>query len=438
MHTSIFPSPSPSHYDHNETSEERNLSIRVDYEKYSKTASAETVVDVYRSKEQVREVEKLDGVIGVNPNRRIETSEIQSSHLIPQKLELAPTQKKFRSKKREQDDMVFDEEADDDLKFVSTPRGVNGLAACYSYHRSSGNDIRVFIMTSGILRNHKEFRRPAGHASIIEDVLLTKEAFRTEEDTTLYGTCVISKVGGLETGVVKNALLVPVKIGESEASVIEGLSLIVLYLKALKVDVVGYHVVVMDVHITTGKPLNIEGEPTPDIHILLMVERYLRHLYLKYGTIIVVAAGTAPQGTTNTEINTYPAALAEFHPIITVGAVSTFDGQAYSWSKGRPGQKALKISAPGSVTCAGPEPDLIFSELGGHVAAAQVAGLAAYFLSHPAIGFILRANSLADPASVPEAVEKLIFQVGYSRTQGQTPRAIYNWAGGEDLRLGIN
>lgn len=386
---------------------------------------------LYLNKEQATEVEKLAGVIAVDPNRRIGTSEIQSSHLIPQKMELAPTQKKFRSKKREQLDMVFDEEADDDLKFISTPRGVNGLAASYSYHRSSGKDIRVFIMTSGLVRNHKEFWRPADHVPVIEDVLLTKEAFRTEQDTTLYGTCVISKVGGLETGVVKNALLVPVKIGESEASVIDGLSLIVLYLKTLKLDVVGYHIVVMDVHITTGKTLNDEGEPVPDLHILSIMEKYLKHLYLKYGTIIVVAAGTVPQGTASTEINTYPAALAEFHPIITVGAVNAFDGQAYSWSKGRPGEKALKISAPGSVTCAGPEPDLIFSEIGGHVAAAQVAGLAAYLLSHPSIGFKMRANSLTDPASVPEAVESLIYQAGYSRIQGQTPRAIYNLAGGE-------
>lgn len=346
-------------------------------------------------------------------------------------MELAPTPKEFRSKKREQLDMVFDEEADDDLKFISTPSGVNGLAVSYSYHRSSGKDIRVFIMTSGLVRNHKEFQRPADHVPVIEDVLLTQEAFRTEQDTTLYGTCVISKVGGLETGVVKNALLVPVKIGESEASFIDGLSLIALYLKALKIDVVGYHIIVMDVHISTSKTLNDEGEPIPDLHILSIVEKYLKHLYLKYGTIIVVATGTVPQGTTSTEINTYPAALAEFYPIITVGAVNTFDGQAYSWSKGRPGEKALKISAPGSVTCAGPEPDLIFSELGGHVAAAQVAGLAAYFLSHPTIGFKMRANSLADPASVPEAVERLIYQAGYSRIQGQTPRAIYNLAGGE-------
>lgn len=385
---------------------------------------------LYLNKEQAMEVKKFPGVIAVNPNRRIGTSEIQTSHLAPPKMELAPTQKKFRSKKREQPDMVFDEEADDDLKFISTPRDLNGLAVSYSYHQSSGKDIRVFIMTSGVVRNHKEFRRPTDHTPVIEDVLLTKEAFRTEHDTTLYGTCVISKVGGLETGVVKNALLVPVKIGESEASVIDGLSLIASYLKTLKVDIVGYHIVVMDVHITTGETLNDDGERVPDLHILSLVEMYLKHLYLKYGTIIVVAAGTVPQGTTNTEIDTYPAALAEFHPIITVGAVSTFDGQAYSWSKGRPGEKALKISAPGSVTCAGPEPDLIFSELGGHVAAAQVAGLAAYFLSHPAIGFKMRANSLADPASVPEAVERLIFQAGYSRIQGQTPTAIYNLAGG--------
>ena len=399
---------------------------------------------LYLNEQQAQEVKKLAGVIAVNPNRPIGTSEIQSSHLIPQKLELAPTQKKFRSKKREQLDIVFDEEADDDLKFISTPRGLSGLEASYSYHQSSGKDIRVFILSPGVTRNHKEFRRPASHVPVIEDVLLTQEAFRTEEDTTHYGTCVISKVGGLETGVVKNALLVPVKIGKSEASVIEAFSLIVTYLKALNIDIVGYHVVVMDVHISTGKTLNNEGEATPDLHILSMVERYLKLLYIKYGTVIVVTAGEVPRGTTNTEIDTYPAALAEFQPIITVGAVNIYDGQAYPWSKGRLGQKLLKISAPGFVTCAGPDPNQIFSELGGHVAAGQVGGLVAYLLSHPAIGFKLRANSLTDPASVPEKVEELIMRLGYSRTKRlpdqnsppSGPKAIYNWARGEDLGPG--
>lgn len=399
---------------------------------------------LYLNKQQAQEVKKLAGVIAVNPNRPIGTSEIQSSHLIPQKLELAPTQKKFRSKKREQLDIVFDEEADDDLKFISTPRGISGLEASYSYHQSSGKDIRVFILSPGVTRNHKEFRRPASHVPVIEDVLLTQEAFRTEEDTTHYGTCVISKVGGLETGVVKNALLVPVKIGKSEASVIEAFSLIVTYLKALNIDIVGYHVVVMDVHISTGKTLNNEGEATPDLHILSMVERYLKLLYIKYGIVIVVTAGEVPKGTTNTEIDTYPAALAEFQPIITVGAVNIYDGQAYPWSKGRLGQKLLKISAPGFVTCVGSDLNQIFSELGGHVAAGQVGGLVAYLLSHPAIGFKLRANSLIDPASVPEKVEELIMRLGYSRTKRlpdqnsppSGPKAIYNWARGEDLGPG--
>lgn len=396
-------------------------------------------------KQQVREVEKLAGVTTVNPNRRIGTSEIQSSHLIPPKPGLVPTQKNFRRKKRQQLEMVFDEEADEDLRFISTPRGVNGLEASYSYHQSSGKDIRVFILSPGVTRNHKEFRRPADHVPVIEDVLLTQEALRSETDTTYYGTCVISKVGGLETGVVKNALLVPVKVGKTEASVIEALTLIVHYLKALTIDVVGYHVVVMDVHISTGKTLNDEGEPTPDLHILSMVEKYLKHLYLKYGTVVVVTTGGVPKGTTNIEIDTYPAALAEFQPIITVGAVNIYDGQAYPWSKGRPGQKLLKTSAPGFVTCAGPDPNQIFSELGGHVAAAQVGGLAAYFLSHPDIGYKMRANSLTDPGSVPERVEQLIMQLSYSRTERLPdqititpgPRAIYNWARGEDTGSGM-
>lgn len=399
---------------------------------------------LFLDKQQVREVEKLPGVIAVNPNRRIGTSEIHSSHLIPQNPALVPTQKKFRSKKREQLEMVFDKEADDDLRFISTPRALSGLEASYSYHQSSGKDIRVFILSPGVTRNHKEFRRPAHHVPVIEDVLLTQEAFRTETDTTYYGTCVISKVGGLETGVVKNALLVPVKVGKTEASVIDAFSLIVNYLKALRIEVVGYHVVVMDVHISTGNTVNDEGESTPDLHILSMVERYLKHLYHKYGTVIVVTAGKIAEGTANTEIDTYPAALAEFQPIITVGAVNIYDGQAYTWSKGRPGQKLLKMSAPGFVTCAGPDPNQIFSELGGHVAAAQVGGLAAYFLSHPAIGFKLRENSLKDPASVPERVEALIMQLGYSRTKqlpdqialAPGPRAIYNWARGEDVGSG--
>lgn len=44
----FLPMP-PTHQDRNESSEERNLAIREDHEKYSKTAPFHTIVGVYSS-----------------------------------------------------------------------------------------------------------------------------------------------------------------------------------------------------------------------------------------------------------------------------------------------------------------------------------------------------------------------------------------------------
>lgn len=48
-HLPVFLVTSPTHFDRNEVSEERNVSLQIDNEKYSQTAPSHTLLGVYRS-----------------------------------------------------------------------------------------------------------------------------------------------------------------------------------------------------------------------------------------------------------------------------------------------------------------------------------------------------------------------------------------------------
>lgn len=303
-----------------------------------------------------------------------------------------------------------DTDASQNLKFISTPASQSRLANAYSYDAAAGEGTVVFLLCDGVAVSHHEF---TAERQAIREFFYGLDASRAATTSVDgHGTCLASLITSFY-GVAKKTELIIVKIIDRLYSLIDGLVQILNYL---------HNEVVVRQQPAKGYVLLIEYswydiEPNELTHTFTLLVEELRD---DYQVVLVYAAGEDYTGSRGL-IEAYPALLAGDKSTIAVGAVD-IRGLAYPWS--RTGG-LLTTHAPGAVLCASNDGGSGFArELGTNFAAAQVAGLAAYFLSLPDTGYLLR----QDPLGVPVAVKALIVQHAYARTR-EGDLAIWNLLG---------
>ena len=368
------------------------------------------------TKDQSRQIAKKPGVSAVSSNIFFDTRDgglVNDPQLQPGKLE--PAYKKRQLKKR---DIVRQQNAPAHLQFISTAESYRGVSTDYVYDSVGGADTEVFFIGPGLTRNHPEF---SNHPITLDDFIFAGDVL---PDSTLvagrFGTCLGSLVVGTEYGVSKQTKLKPVRNQDNVMSVIKAMVRISNYV--IDKPSIGF-VMLMDMSWQNTAP------PTNEAF-----EVIFRLLVNQYGVVPVAAAGTDDSGS-NAEINSYPALYAATTPLIAVGAVD-MSGERYSWSPSgsRGGSQEgsqeveLTVSALGTAVCAdddgiGPTDYLTY---GTGVAAAQVAGLAAYFLS-------LNPQLRADPSSrrgAAAAIKNTIVTYAWARAPGGE-KSIWNGMGPE-------
>lgn len=311
-------------------------------------------------------------------------------------------------------DIIHDESAADDLKWISTPRG-EPLASSYSYNERSGRFQKIIYVGFGLRDYQSEFRRRG--RSIVDKYI---SGFRRAGDpvSEIDSTCPISKAVGLKYGVVKNARLVSVDIVQTLASLFDALDQINTYLESLPIEEVrGYYTMAL--------------EPewrAPDGRVNVMLVRLLRHFLTHWQIPVVVSAGFDPQSgglVPDLEL----ASMVYFIPIILAGAINIETGETCSWSiptyltSSDPG---IRMSVPGTVKCAAIW-EGVHQNIEGTVSFSQLAGIIAYFLSLEETGYLLRHDT---SLTVPQGLMNFLQSNAASFIRGfGTDRAIWNGEG---------
>ena len=362
---------------------------------------------------QIQEIEQQVGVRLVRPNQSILMEDVSmSSDLKDSDPADIPVLTAPGSRLKERGQTIEDGDAWEDLRFISTPVGSEILDA-YLYDSNAGHGVTIFAVDSGVNILHDDFITETGESSLLQDRIYALDSSGTPDDYSDFGTCRASKMVGRTYGVAKRAKVMIAVVIPSLSSVIDVLVQISNYLKG-KDDRQelrrGYYVM----------SIMFQWDNT-DPSITNQLEGLLDLLIHSYKVVVVVPAGM-DYNEQNSDINMWPAIAEPRHDIIVVVAVSVQTFKTYSWSRGGP---FLSVNAPGTVKCANNKAGrsyVLRSDCGA--AAAQVAGLAAYFLSLDDVGEILR----RDPAVITLRVKAYIKSVAYERSDGDFP-AIWNLQG---------
>ena len=335
------------------------------------------------TRNQIQDVGKKPGVHSVRPNKDTppledipQGSDLQDSD--PMKL---PVLNIPGNRLKERATYISDTSAWDDLRFISTPR-YSDLSSAYIYDSKAGQDVTVIAIDSGANALHDEFASVAGESPLLEKRIYGMDTSDLPDDYDSTGSCRTSKIVGRTCGVARRAKVLVTMVYPSAGSVLDVLVQIINYLvdKNVRAErVAGYHVMSI---MTQWDNDDAEGEDE-DKRTNRRFE-VLLDLLIKYFQVIVVVPAGTDSTYKNSDINRWPATIERRHDIIVVGAVEVKTGETYSFSRGGP---FLSVNAPGSVKCAsGRGPSSYMRRRGTDVAAAQVAGLAAYFLSVDTIG----------------------------------------------------
>lgn len=292
-----------------------------------------------------------------------------------------------------------------DLSFVSNPPGHIGDG--YVYFSAAGEGVTVYVIDSGADALNKEFS-----SGVIKRWIYTSSVPKTEPEMDVegHGTCVASKVAGIEYGIAKKASLIMVKIAKVCHSLLEALVRILNDLRRRKLageDIAGYNVITIQQHTGVGKKVLTLTTTLMKILISAIME--------KYAVVVVCAAGNDSR-----EVDSLPSSFSPKLPLIVVGGVDPDTGDRTMDSNFGP---AITVSAPGEVVCASPHDGSGWAKEGTSFAAATVAGLVAYFLSLEGVGPMLR----KPPVLIPQVVKQYIIDSAYTRPDG-IDRAIWNQA----------
>lgn len=297
------------------------------------------------------------------------------------------------------------------LSFVSTPEGSSAGDCEYVYYSAAGQQTSVYVVDTGVDPSNSEFR-----SGVIKRWLYAWDAYPTQSEvpstyTYGHGSCVASKVAGRFYGVAKKSSLIIVKHTASLSSFVHAIALVLNDLRRQTVAGLyrpGYTIVTMQ--------RGFRGPDEIDKWSLAKLTRQISKLISTYGIVFVVSAGNTGHdaGTVG-----FPATLSPRLPVIVVGSTDEDGIELASSSRG----PQVTVSAPGRVMCAdnGPGESIQIAE-GTSFAAPAVAALAAYFLSLPDVGPMLRKRPTE---LIPEAVKDYIVKAAYVRPSS-TVLSIWN------------
>ena len=366
------------------------------------------------TKKQIRDIEKKPGVKSVRPNQVLQaendpaSSDMEESDSADIPVLTAPG-----GQLKERDRIIVDSLAWDDLRFISTPKEVERSDAYY-YYSKAGEGVTVFAVDSGVNLLHDDFVTATGESALLQDRIYAMDAVGFREDYDDYGTCRASKIVGRNLGVAKRAKVMITMVSLSLSSVLDAMVQIASVLSNKDQrgeNVRGYYVMTMALQWD-----NTDEEVTSQFEALL-------DMLINYYQVVVVVPAGADSSARNSDINMWPATAAGRYDIIVVGAVQAHDRKELPWSRGGP---FLTVSAPGMVRCALNQAGSNYmGGRGTHVAAAQVAGLVAYFLSLDDLGPTLRNN----PGDIPKWVKTYIRTVASYRKSDDDVLAIWNLLG---------
>ena len=349
--------------------------------------------------QQRDEILKMPGVRLIIPNAHAKLdSALPRSRKENQPAGVSTGSKRDQMQKR--DFISVSSSAPDNMKFVSTPPGHEGLADAFYFYSASGRDTVVFSVGQGVQIGHDEFashpRPPIGA------YLYGLDAGPNRKPEKL-ATCMASIISGYKTGMLKNADLVPVELYESQASILDSLNQIIDFVRNRE-----------RVRMTDGSPptkgyvavlrFSWEGD---DAFTTQM--QYLFRILIRELNVVIVVGAWPDLSYRRSPIEDYPALFASNeYPIIVAGAAD-LNGVVERWS--RSGAQ-VKIHAPSEATCADETVgDATWGGYGIVIAQAHIGALAAYYLSIEETGYLLR----NDPQGVPMATKAWIEQYAWSR-----------------------
>ena len=268
-------------------------------------------------------------------------------------------------------------------------------------------------MTDGVDPNHPELQalRIDWDWAFDEKMDMTDNGVEDLEGKKRgHGNCMASVVAGHTVGVLPTLeRLSIVKVGKTAASLLDGLGK----------------------NVTDIKESNNNGQPSKGRTVLSLagafefssdaggryyISRFgdLMHSLIDiYQVVVVTPAGLVNTASPSSIINTWPSLLASVYTILTVGSVMPSqdlrNGMRYPWSKGGP---LLRLNAPGRSICADLNNQFMDIE-GGQISLGMVTGLAAYFLSPPDVGRILRSQD-----HTPQALLQYMQLMSYAKYEG--------------------
>lgn len=360
----------------------------------------------------------------VTPNAPIQFGAINQS---PSQIKVPAVRERTHNEKREIERIYNDYVGDQSLTFLSTPPWAPNSNS-YKYFKSGGMGVQVFLIDIGLDPDSLEFYDVPIEWIFALDVDSEKRDEVVTDPVTgvkHYGTCVGSKINGLQLGVSKFASLTVVKIKANIASFLDALQVVVHRLGDSPSPTKGWTVINMGLFFTISD--NEEGDAYKEELVYWMV--YIERTY----EAVVVTTSGIDNGSPYAENAHYPAALSQYgFNIIVVGSVlasntpneayGISNGQRFPWSNGRD----VTVSAPGNGECFGPN-NMGLSHTSNTISTAIVTGLVAYFLSLKTLG-----NTLRAAASTPAAVKDYLQLMSYNRYLAQP--SVWNGLDSNDMR----
>lgn len=377
------------------------------------------------TEDQVKTLRKENlAVKMVTPNAPIQFGAINQS---PSQINVPAVREKTHHEKREIERVYKDYVGDQSLKFLSAPPWAPNSNS-YKYFQSAGMGVQVFLIDIGLDPDSLEFYDVPIEWIFALDVDSEKRDEVVTDPVTgvnHYGTCVGSKINGLQLGVSKFASLAVVKIKANIASFLDALQKVVHSLQDSPSPTKGWTVVNMGFFFTLSD--NEEGDAFKQELV-----QWMAYIERTYDAVVVTTSGVDNRSP-YAENTCYPAALSQYgFDIIVVGSVlasntanevyGISNGQRFPWSNGRD----VTVSAPGNGECFGPN-NMRLSHTSNTISTAIATGLVAYFLALETLG-----NTLRAAASTPAAVKDYLRLMSYNRYLAQP--SVWNGLDSNDAR----
>ncbi|MCJ1342605.1 Suppressor of the cold-sensitive snRNP biogenesis mutant brr1-1 [Peltigera leucophlebia] len=380
------------------------------------------------TQDQVKTLRKENPAVKmVTTNAPIRFGAISQS---PSPIKVPPVRERTHHKKRDTERVYKDYVSDQSLTFLSAPPWAPN-SDTYKYFKPAGTGVRVFLIDIGLDPDSLEFYDiPIEWIFALDVDSEKRDEVVTDPVTGVkhYGTCVGSKINGLQLGVSKFASLTVVKIKANIASFLDALQKVVHILEDSLSPTKGWTVINMGLFFKI--PDNEEGNAFKEelVHWMTYLER-------TYEAVVVTTSGIDNRSP-YAENTRYPAALSQYgFNIIVVGSVlasntpnevyGISNGQRFPWSNGR----GVTVSAPGNGECFGPN-NMELSHTSNTISTAIVTGLAAYFLSLKTLG-----NELRAAPSTPVAVKDYLQLMSYNRYLAQA--SVWNGLDSNDMTRGF-